>query len=249
VRKYQLKKTLSPHGKRIGRPPKIQTAPDTTPTASNPPQSPTPPATAAAPGNPPPETKDDTSIFGNPPANAPETPANAPGAASATTSQNGDEMPPQTNLGANSEKEQHRPLATVIFDTTTNLLASFVGTFWLPKPKGDNIAAGELPFDEREMVVSAVIDYFDSVGMKILTPLQKLWLAIVAYSMPRLAQTVVWIKNRRKKTAGTPPPPTGSENDPRTAKTETTPPPAVQKSDAQQPPPGNAYEKAIEHVE
>ena len=86
-----------------------------------------------------------------------------------------------------------------------------IGVFWYPRPCGSATAKGEIPYDEREMVISAFCKYFQSIGMKALSPVQELWLAIGAYCSPRLVLTVQWFKTKfaKKKPAPEKPPVAG----------------------------------------
>jgi hypothetical protein len=86
-----------------------------------------------------------------------------------------------------------------------------IGFFWYPRPCGTDAAKGEIPYDEREMVISAFCKYFHSIGMKALSPVQELWLAIGAYCSPRLVLTVRWFKAKfaKKKPAPEKPPVAG----------------------------------------
>lgn len=97
---------------------------------------------------------------------------------------------------SDEQKEQQRPLATMIWDSIVSLMAVFIGSFWLPRKVGSNLEAGEIPYDEREMVIVAWCEYLVSVGMAILTPGQKLAAAIANYSFPRLFHTIEVLKKR-----------------------------------------------------
>lgn len=174
-----------------------------------------------------PETRPDTELFGETPdfekKQLPGLPDGNPENAESTGTSDqsgtadqsgaGDEKPPEPE----STAESQRPLATVCWDTIVQLLAMTIGTFWFPRKVGDNAAAGEIPFDEREMVITAFCEYFHSVGVAILSPVQKLWLAILAYSMPRLGMTMQWLKTKFAKKKKVEP---KNENDARFAKTE-----------------------------
>jgi len=93
-----------------------------------------------------------------------------------------------------ADPEVHRPFAAMIFDSVTGIFAAVIGVFWLPRKVGKNAEAGEIPYDEKEMVVIAVCKYFASVGMAILTPAQEMYMAIFAYCAPRLNLTFQWIR-------------------------------------------------------
>jgi hypothetical protein len=130
------------------------------------------------------------------------------------------ELPPEeTETPKNeSQPEDHRPISTMIWDSAIGLLCGIMGLFWLPRKMGKNIEAGEIPYDEREMVISAFCKYFASIGMTILTPAQELYMAIFAYCAPRLNLTFQWIKLRFMKKAKpaqeTPPPDNRMPGDP-----------------------------------
>lgn len=155
-----------------------------------------------------PPLQNDTSIFGDikpPEDKLPETEPSAPGETG--TGGNAPEPPPGDGGEPKQDRppqpeatpESHRPFATMIFDTAASLLATFVGKFWLPRPCGKNPEAGEIPYDEKEMVVSAMMRYFLFIGLTILSPLQELQMAILAYCAPRFADTVIWIKSKFAK--------------------------------------------------
>ena len=117
-----------------------------------------------------------------------------------------------------STAESQRPLAMFVWDTIVAMLASIIGVFWLPRPCGKNPDAGEIPYDEREMVISAFCEYLHSIGVAIMNPAQKLWLAIGAYAAPRLLATVNWARSKffKKKTKTS----EATQPDSRQAKTE-----------------------------
>ena len=117
--------------------------------------------------------------------------------------------------------ELQRPLATMLWDSIIGVAAVVIGVFWYPRPVGKNVEKGEIPFDEREMVISAFCKYFHAIGMSMLSPVQELWAAIGVYCVPRLGLTIKWAKDKffkKAKPADIPQPPGG---DSRTAKTET----------------------------
>ena len=95
--------------------------------------------------------------------------------------------------------ESQRPLATMIWDSLVNMLAVFIGRFWLPRKQGDHPELGEIPYDEREMVVSSLCEYLHSIGMTLLSPGQKLALAITNYSSARIFPTLSILKERFAK--------------------------------------------------
>ena len=173
-----------------------------------------------------PESKPDTELFGRTPDFESHTPPEtfAPEAESAGTPPT-DGTPPEAGTPATpvpevQTAEMHRPLAQTIFDTSTGVLGMVMGAFWHPRKKGDNAASGEIPYDEREMVVTALCEYFHEIGLAVMTPAQKMWLAVAAYVSPRLLFILTWfqLKFAKKKPAPPAQPPGG---DPRAAKTET----------------------------
>ena len=158
------------------------------------------PAAAPAPAAPAPTASaPDTDLFGAVPEFAGEAmdtgAAPTPGAEPTP----GTDPTPDAEPAPDAGPESQRSLATVCWDGIVGLLASFIGAFWHPRKMGPDAAAGEIPFDEREMVISAFMDYFHSIGLKVLTPAQKLWLAILAYATPRLRLTIIWLKEKFKK--------------------------------------------------
>jgi hypothetical protein len=102
---------------------------------------------------------------------------------------------------AGGSPEDHRGLATVIWDSIVGLFVMFFGAFWFPRKVGRNPENNEIPFDEREMVVSAFCKYFESIGLKALSPLQELFCVIGAYCLPRLRATVEVIRFKFMKKA------------------------------------------------
>ena len=180
--------------------------------ATNPVASPAVPTPASA------ETRPDTELFGAvPDFDKKLLPGQPDGSAENAESPHAETAAPENETGSNetppeteTTAESQRPLATVLWDTIIQILVMTVGSFWYPRKVGTDVAAGETPFDEREMVITAFCEYFHAVGVAVLTPVQKLWLAILAYSMPRLGMTVNWLKARFAKKKKTPPPATDS---------------------------------------
>ena len=175
--------------------------------AQNPPAESSPPVNepgvAPAQGGTPP-AQNDTAIFGDtplPPENDqsqtigadPETGSGDSGLGSGENS-NGPDPRPQTP-DASADPDSHRPLGEMIFNTITSLLATFIGKFWLPRPVGKNAEAGEIPYDEKEMVVGSICRYFAHIGLALLTPLQEMQMAVAVYCAPRLMGTVIWLKS------------------------------------------------------
>lgn len=212
-----------PPGKKIGRPLGAKTRPDApsklaaqarrsqTETFSDPPK--TAPASGGA--------RPDTEIFGEtklPPEN--ELPPKSES-----------DLPPDDESGRpeknESKPEDHRAVSTMVWDSIVGLLCAFVGKFWLPRKyvaDGARPEQGEIPYDEREMVITAFCRYFASIGMAAMSPLQELCMAIFVYATPRLRLTLEFLKMRFMKKAkpGAPQPAGG---DPRVPKTEKTNPP------------------------
>ena len=110
-------------------------------------------------------------------------------------------LPPEDKSAPAGNEDDHRGLSIVIWDSIVGLFTSMIGLFWLPRPVGKNSAAGEIPYDEREMVISAFTKYFQSIGMKALSPFQELCFAIGGYSLPRLNATVTWLRFKFMKKA------------------------------------------------
>jgi hypothetical protein len=100
-----------------------------------------------------------------------------------------------------AKPEDHRAIATMVWDSIVGFLAMMVGVFWFPRPFGKNVEKGEIPYDEREMVVSAFCVYFASIGLKVLSPFESLCMAIFGYSLPRLRETMTWFKFKFMKKA------------------------------------------------
>ena len=85
-----------------------------------------------------------------------------------------------------------RALATMVWTMLLNLLAVIFGPAMYPRKKGDG--PNEVPYDENEMVIGAWMDYFASIGLKPLSPVMNLWLAILAYMLPRAQFVVLTVK-------------------------------------------------------
>ena len=134
--------------------------------------------------------------------------------------------PDDAKAAPEGNPESQRPLASMIWDSIVNALAVFIGNFWFPRKQGDNLQAGEIPYDEREMVIVAWCKYLHAVGMSILSPGQELGLAIANYCLPRLFATLAILKEKfgKKKKADFVPDPNDlryakpDENKPDTAK-------------------------------
>jgi hypothetical protein len=227
---------VKPGRRKIGRPPGSKTRPDAPSKIArlqrdasghflpkNPPapppdarlvSNPAPPVTPApAPAAAPVEARPDTELFGATPKFDGEAPpdSGAPDLGGAaeddfhSTAPRADEAPP-VDAPAVETPEDQRPLCEALFSMVVQILAMFFGPFWFPRKKGSDAAAGEVPFDEKEMVVEKLCKYFHSVGMAVLTPLQDLWLAIGLYCAPRIGLTFVILKNKfgKKKSANPP---------------------------------------------
>ncbi len=173
-------------------------------------------AEAAAKG----ETLPDSFIFGDTKIPADE-PANGD-AAGQTIFDESARTDDETDAGHQADPKpvdpsMHIPLASMIWDSIIAMLVMFVGPVWFPRRVGTNLAAGEIPFDERKMVIDAFCKYFTSIALIALTPLQELCLAIGAYTMPRLAATIQVVRKwfSKKKTAEPPKPDTNVPPDSR----------------------------------
>lgn len=143
---------------------------------------------------------------------------------------------------ASAASENNRSVATMIFQTFAQLLASIFGPFWLPRKVGNNLAAGEIPFDEAESVIQALTNYFKETGMMILSPLQQLYFAIGAYGLPRVPLTLkAWREKFRRKAPAAPPTAPGPES----ARAPEKPAPAAPAEKAEDPAPPNAGPDAL----
>lgn len=143
----------------------------------------------------------DTVIFSE---SVPPPKIETPGASQSGPELKPGETPPPLNTPPPApEKELPPPdlrgLAQTVWFGIVNLLAAIFGDFMFPRKVGSNAAAGEIPFDESEPVISAWANYFQSLGMKPLTPLVALWLAILGYMLPRATFIVAKIKAGFKK--------------------------------------------------
>lgn len=96
----------------------------------------------------------------------------------------------------------------MVWTMLLQLLAILFGPAMYPRKKGEG--PGEVPYDENEMVIGAWMDYFASIGLKPLSPVMNLWLAILAYMLPRAQFVVITVKKwfspkaRGTQTARTP---------------------------------------------
>jgi len=170
-------------------------APSAAPEISTPPKPVVPPPITPAPDGAPsiPPAKPDTTLFGEH-ARTPKPDATPP--PSSTPPPKPDEPKKEPEPASHAEPINHRPLAEMAFAMWTQIFAMMFGDFWFPRRVGHDVSKGEIPFDEREPVVSALVGYMNFVGMVVLTPLQNLWLAIAGYSLPRLGATFQAIKHR-----------------------------------------------------
>ena len=206
---------------------------------------------AKKPATPPAQVADDalpdTDLFGRaditpPPKLAPDAPAPAPAAADPATpipppKPAPDAAAPVPTIAA-ADFTDHRPIATMLFQAGSNLLAQIFGPWWLPRKVGSNAAAGEIPFDESETVVSALTKYFKSIGMAILSPVQELYCALGMYALPRLPLTVqAWKVKRTAVKQPTKPA--------ETAPAQAAPPPLPQEKKEPTAPPPSAHETEL----
>lgn len=179
-------------GKKWGRPVGSKTRPDAPSklkragTQQTPPDNQTPPTQQTPP---PSGSRPDSDLFGTVPPPDDGSPPDE------------NEFPKEEETASESNPEDHRPLSTMIFDSVVGIFATIIGVFWLPRKVGRNAEAGEIAYDEKEMVVSAVCKYFASIGMTILTPAQEMYMAIFAYCAPRLNLTFQWIRLKFMKKA------------------------------------------------
>lgn len=158
----------------------------------------------------------DTELFGTenvPPPRADQLPPPSgslpPGGQPGGTPPPGAEQGP-TGLHTTVLPADTRALATMVWTMILNLLAVLFGPAMYPRKKGDG--PNEVPYDENEMVIGAWMDYFASIGLKPLSPVMNLWLAILAYMLPRAQFVVITVKKwfspkaREPRTARTPSP-------------------------------------------
>lgn len=143
---------------------------------------------------------------------------------------------PQPEADANPET--HRPLATMIWDSIVIILATLLGQFWFPRKQGVNVHAGEIPYDERKLVIDAFCKYFASIGMILLTPVQELWLAVMTYAVPRVMPTIGVIREYMAKRKAQKPP-AAQPGDNRIPKTEPVKPSEPKPADKKEKPPEN----------
>jgi hypothetical protein len=148
-------------------------------------------------------TKPDTEFFpsGSPPKPAESDPAAQPfgdlpplNAPKVEPEKKPDETPMNS-----AEADQ---IASMIWGAELNLCQAIFGAKMMPRKyvkEGADPAKGEVPFDESEMVRGAWKEYLISLGLIILSPLKKLWLAHAFYFVPRLGIVIGAIKNRFKK--------------------------------------------------
>jgi hypothetical protein len=94
--------------------------------------------------------------------------------------------------GAEREPEQtaeeHKPMASLIFDSVVGFLAMIFGAEWMPTSK-----------DEKSSVVESIAQAFAYIGFVILNPIQRMWIRCGLYCMPRFHTIIRWWKNRVKK--------------------------------------------------
>ena len=128
----------------------------------------------------------------------------------------GEEIPPLNEPAAESEKPSPstpdkaldpQMLAELVWGMELNLMAAIFGKPMLPRKYVNpamaqpDLSAGELPYDEGEMVRSAWVDYLSSLGLIVLSPLKALYLAHVVYLIPRMIVLVQGVRGWfRKKT-------------------------------------------------
>lgn len=126
-------------------------------------------------------------------------PAPAPDAAGSNPS---DEAPPLNEPGPEMPKAapatpdktiDPNVLANLVWGMELSLMSAIFGREMMPRKfvnpasgQAPDLAAGELPYDESEMVRSAWVDYLISLGVVVLSPLKALYLAHAAYLLPRM---------------------------------------------------------------
>ena len=147
---------------------------------------------------------DDGNILGNPgeaAANVPENGGHTESVESDLTGQGNAEpaaekAPPKPSP---EDAEAQRPLVSICIDAVLNALAAFMGAFWLPRPVGNNAAAGECPYDERERLVVSGCKWFASMAIALLTPGQEFAMECFNYTLPRSQACFAWIKSKMTK--------------------------------------------------
>jgi hypothetical protein len=135
----------------------------------------------------------DTELFGTenvPPPKADQTPP--PGSQPTPGAPTTGSQPGPTGLHTTVLPADTRALAVLVWTMILNLLAVLFGPAMYPRKKGDG--PNEVPYDENEMVIGAWMDYFVSIGLKPLSPVMNLWLAILAYMLPRAQFVVITVK-------------------------------------------------------
>lgn len=143
----------------------------------------------------------------------------------------GNPEPPKPEPDLNS----HRPFAMMIWDSIINFLAVFIHPCWLPRKIGQNVQQGEVPYDERDSVIAAFCEYLQSIGMILLSPGQKLSLAIANYSLPRLMITISVLKTKFGKVRKKPENPANDNRFAGTTAKDITPEPPPQAEPSTQP--------------
>lgn len=116
-----------------------------------------------------------------------------PPAPDAQTAGQGTEQP----KAATNSPGINRALATMVWGMILQFCVLIFGNGMLPQvfktPAGD--------IDENENVINAWCEYFDSLGMKKLSPLWNLILTVAAYFLIRLNHIVIWFKSRKLRSA------------------------------------------------
>jgi hypothetical protein len=137
------------------------------------------------------ETLPDTEIFND----LPPEPEKTASEETKTDPQNQNEASENESPEAEeATAEQHRGLASAIWDGSIGVLSGLIGKFWQPRRVGSDPQKNEIPYDERELVITAFCEYFKSIGMAVMSPAQNLWLAIFTYASPRFHETFMAIK-------------------------------------------------------
>lgn len=145
------------------------------------------------------QTMADTQIFGDQPEPQPSANPNTenpnPGAESAKNAT----PPPEPEKTKPADPSAYIEMAGMIWDTIIAFLVGIMGRFWLPRPMGSDAAKGQIPYDERNLVVSSFAKYLASISSAVITPLQEFCCAIFLYCAPRINEIVIWFKAKTAK--------------------------------------------------
>lgn len=102
-----------------------------------------------------------------------------------------DKTPPKPDP---EDAESQRSLVTIIVDTVLGAFAMIIGTFWNPRPIGNE--PGQCPYDERERLIVSGCKWFASMAIAILTPGQEFAMECFNYALPRMKGTYEWLRTK-----------------------------------------------------